>query len=204
MEALKDATKAGPDSMLKDVGLGDWAKLLSGSLKSRNMIESGNAAMLQGMGIDASKNYSADQLRENKKLAIAMAQRQAMEETRIGDIIGSDLEARAAANGDASSPDVIRMAGEIAAEADLRRATAMAQGRFAAVGMENQAKVLEFEGQIARDAGSRAQKQSRFGAGVNTLSTVLGFADNLTFGSKYGEAKQLGALHGAKNPNIWT
>lgn len=187
MEDLKDFDAAA-DSFFGDIfkgGTSGAVKFGTGIGKSIAHKKAGDALLAQGMAIEAAKGLEAKSLRKRAQFSKALAQRAAIGETRKGDLVESALIARAAAGGGASDPGVIKLAGDIAAEADFRKRTALAEGDVTAAGLLDAATLRNFEGSEARKAGKRAQKFKRIAA----FTTLLGQSEHLSLFDKFGEKK---------------
>lgn len=177
----------GFDTLLKDIGFtgsGGAGRFAAGIGQGAAIRMAGNAALSQGMGIQGAKNLEAGSLRDRGKLAKGVSQREAIAVSDFGTELESDLVAQAAASGGGSvDPGVVSLAADIAAEADFRKRTALAEGDIMATGLENMARLREFEGEEALQAGKRARKYSKFAA----FGSLLGQSENFSFFKKFGE-----------------
>lgn len=186
----------GFDSLLKDIGFsgsGGAGRFAAGIGKGAAINIAGTAALSQGMGIQGAKNLEAGSLRDRGKLAKGISQREGIAISDFGAELESDLIAQAAASGGGSAdPGVVSLAADIAAEADFRKRTALAEGDITATGLENMARLREFEGEEALRAGKQARKFSK----VAAFGSLLGQSENFSFFKKFGEKKQASQSRG--------
>lgn len=113
-------------------------------LSAKGDVDAGNAAA-------RSARIQAAQLRQNAGQQIAAATQAAQEEQRKSDLIASRAIALAAASGGGvADPTVIRILQGIQKEGAMAVGTQLYNGQEAARGLETQAKVATYEGNLAR------------------------------------------------------
>ena len=169
MDALDDVTKIG----------GAVAPIL----KSAAYWKQGTAAKAQGEALGRAKDYEASQMRVRGGQEFASAQRDMLNEKKKEKLVQSALQARSAAQGGASDPSVVKIAGDIAAEGKYRQMTALYKGQDVQNYLENAARLKNFEGAEFRRAGEIAKRSSRMSA----FTTLLGGFDSAkSLFQKYG------------------
>lgn len=155
---------------------------LSGGLSAAGTIAAGNTAKTAGQLQQLSDQYQADQLRENQGSEIGAAQRQMIETQQKAKLLTSAVEARGAAGGvDVGVGSPVAAAKSIASRGSYQAMMDLWNGQNRAVGLENQAKGLEFSGDVAQWEGEQKQKQSR----IDALATLAGSGANMakTYGA---------------------
>lgn len=187
MDKLKEVTD-GFDTLLTNVGFkgggAGAAKFAAGIGKSMAINNAGDALAAQGVAIEQSKGIEAASLRRRGQREKARLQREAIEEGKKGELVESNLIARAGAS--ASDPGVLDLAAKIAAEADFRKRSTLAEGGILKDELESAAVLREFEGSEAKRAGKLARKSKRNAA----LFTLLEQSEHLSLFDKFGEKPQ--------------
>jgi hypothetical protein len=121
----------------------------------------GAAGKLQeGNAAKAASRFEAAQLDAQANTERASGQRAAIEETRNAQLVQSRARAVGAASGGGVDA---KLAGDLAQEGQYRSLLAMWQGDEAAIGREQQASAVRFDGE-------QAQKAGRIGAASTLLS----------------------------------
>lgn len=153
-------------------------------LSASSQLAQARASGAAGEAIRKAKEFEAGQMTVRAGQARAVSQREAAEARRKGRFIQSALQARAAASGaGATDPTVAKLAGDIAAEAELRSLTALFGGEEQARLLESGAAVRRFEGEQAVRAGKIARRAGFMKAGATLLG---GFGRGSLF-EKFGE-----------------
>src|SRR3990167_11221449 len=156
MDSLDDVTKLG----------GAFAPLL----KSAAYWKQGSAVKELGEAKGRAKDYEASLMRVRGGQEFAASQREMLNEKKKTKLVQSALQARAAAQGGASDPSVVKMAGDIAAEGKYRQMTALYKGQDIQNYLENAARIKNFEGAEFRRAGEVAKR----GARMQAFTSLLG------------------------------
>ncbi|HUT56425.1 MAG TPA: hypothetical protein VNA25_00965 [Phycisphaerae bacterium] len=133
--------------------------MASVGMQVMNTLIGGNAKL------DAAKHVAAQE-RQKAGQTRASAQRDANEKRRQGRLLSSKAQTRAAASGgDAGSPDISVIMGDIGAEAEYRALTEMFIGEEKALGLEDSAALRIWQGKQEK-AGSRATAFSQAVSGL--------------------------------------
>ncbi len=161
--------------------LGPTLKVFGTVLKAGAQFKSAGSLESIGRTQQQALEFEADQLLTKAGQTRASAQRKAISEKKAGELVGSRLVAVAGAG--AGDPTVVKLAGEIAAETDFRRLTALFTGEEIARGLEGVAAVRKFEGAEAMRIGeTRAGKQK-----PKSFTTLLKGFEELSAFDKFGE-----------------
>src|SRR3990167_6349559 len=152
-------------------------------LKSAAYWKRGSAAKALGEALGRAKDYEANLMGVRGGQEFPAAQREMLNEKKKTKLVQSALQARSAAQGGASDPSVVKIAGDIAAEGKYRQMTALYKGQDIQNYLENTARLKNFEGSEYRRAGEIAKRSSRMSA----YTTLLGGFDSAkSLFAKYG------------------
>lgn len=188
MDALDNVTKVG----------GAFAPLL----KSAAYWKQGTAEKAAGEAKGRASDFTAQSMRVRGGQEFAASQREMLNEKKKTDLVQSALQARSAAQGGASDPSVVKMAGDIAAEGKYRQMTALYKGEDIQNYLENAARMKNYEGAEFRRAGEIAKRGSRMSA---YTSLIGGFDNARSFFSKYNPQKTSDFVAPKwKNPDLFT
>ena len=136
----------------------------------------GAAAADAGARAKSAYEYRAKQEEQAAQENRAVAQRTALEKRHQGELLGSTLQARAAASvGVADDPTVLGLAGNIAGRSEYDALFEMYRGENRARGLEDQAVASRMSGDAALAEGKAKQTASYFSA----AGTVLGGASSM-------------------------
>lgn len=160
--------------------------LASTALSAASTIAGGNAAAQQGQMQQVQYNYRADQQEQAANEARAASQRQAFERRHEAELLGSKLQARAAASGGgATDATVLDLGGDIAGRGELAALTEMYKGENRARGLEMQAEADRYSGEMALIEGQAKKKASRLAA-AGTIVGGMGSAFKTYHTGGYG------------------
>lgn len=128
-------------------------------LSAEGALLTGRNARLAGQQKRVALEFQADQLDQQGSQAIAVSQRQAIEQERVAKLTASRALAVAGAAGvNASDPSMIRLISSVAGEGYLRASTALYAGREQARLLEMGAAGKRFEGANAEILGAEQEK----------------------------------------------
>lgn len=162
--------------------------------------KSGAALKSQGEAKGRASDLQAAMLRQRAGQERASSQREMLNEIKKEKLVQSALQARAAAQGGASDPSVIKAAGDIAAEGKYRAMTALYKGEDFGRYLENYAALKGFEGAEYRRAGEIAKRSARMSSFTTLLS---GFDNARSFRAKYNPTADFVAP-AWKNPDLYS
>lgn len=140
---------------------------------------------LQG-GLDDRKaaEFQAAQMKQNAGQALAASQRDAISAQQQSELVASRaLAVAAASGGGASDPTVVKIMAGIAAEGSYRTAVSLYQGEEKARAMLNQAKAVEYQGDVSRQTAIRGAFGKFVGAGS---AAIKGAARGQSLYERYG------------------
>ena len=187
MDSIEDMTKIG----------GAFAPLL----KFGANWKAGTYAKEAGEQQQAAKDLEARMARARGGQEFAASQREMLQETKKERLVQSALQARAAAQGGASDPSVIKAAEDIAAEGSYRAATALYKGEDMRTYLENVARMRNYEGAVARRTGEIKKQAYR----TQAFTSLLGGLDNVSWFAKYGSKPTANFVAPAlKNSDLFT
>jgi hypothetical protein len=137
-------------------------------------------------GLDEKKaaEFQAAQLRQNAGQAMASAQRDlysVQEQTAL--VASRALAVAAASGGGASDPTVVKIMAGIAGEGSYRAAVALYQGEEKARAMLNQARAVEYQGELSKQSAIRGAFGKFLGAGS---AAIKGVARGQSLYERYG------------------
>src|SRR5262245_47667509 len=122
----------------------------STALQAAGTLVGGDAAAQAGRARAQAYNFQAKQQDMMAQESRAAAQREALDKRRQGDLLQSQLQARAAASGGgAADPTVLDLGGGLAGRSQLAALTDMYRGENRARGLEDQAMGSRMTGQAA-------------------------------------------------------
>ena len=154
--------------------------------KSAAYWKQGAAEKAAGEAKGKAADFTAQMMRVRGGQEFAASQRDMLNEKKKEKLVQSALQARAAAQGGASDPSVVKMAGDIAAEGKYRQMTALYKGQDIQNYLENAARIKNFEGAEFRRAGEVAKR----GARMQAFTSLLGGFENAgSFFKKYNPQK---------------
>src|SRR3990167_10626936 len=155
-------------------------------LKSAAYWKRGSAAKALGETLGRAKDYEANLMGVRGGQEFPAAQREMLNEKKKTKLVQSALQAHSAAQGGASDPSVVKIAGDIAAEGKYRQMTALYKGQDIQNYIENAARLKNFEGSEYRRAGEIAKRGARMSAFTSLLG---GFDSANSFFKKYNPQK---------------
>lgn len=190
--------------MGESMGGGGWASAVPMALKAGSSLlgaignsraDSANrdaidAIERQGQSIKAAREWGAKQLETEGQARFAAGQRTALAEKRKGKLVLSNLQAKAAASGGGSDPTVMKLGGQIGAEASYRLALALAAAQEAKRGYNTAAGGKRYEGALAEHGANARASGMRKAMGTTALGRVASALGNLAGESlwqKFGE-----------------
>jgi hypothetical protein len=138
----------------------------AGSLiESWGMLEQGRSARIAGERAKVSAEFMARQADEEAGIAIALAQRRALEEQRQGELQASRaLAVAAASGGGVSDPTIVNLLANIKGEAVYRANIALYEGEAQARRLRLEAAAGRLSGSYAQIEGARAEQGYAIGA----------------------------------------
>lgn len=140
---------------------------MSGFISAYGKIKAGNAAKRQAFA-------EAKQMEDKAGLTRAISQREGIEERRQADLLQSRaLAVAAASGGGATDPTVVNIIAGLEEEGLIRSLNDMASG-------ETEARFLERQAGMRREAGSAARTAGIIGAGASIVKQAESLA------TKYG------------------
>lgn len=161
--------------------------LLSGAetiLKGALRLGEGRALEGAGKAKQAGKKFTAKAIRKRAGQERATAQREAQDVAHQGELLQSEVQARAAGSGaGATDPTVATIQGNIAQETTFRKLSAIFEGEELARGLEDLASLREFEGAVSAEAGRLKRENIKRGVIISALA-ANDFGD---FFEKFGE-----------------
>ena len=164
----------------KKTALSGAGTILKGALK----LGEGRALEGAGKAKQAAKKFTAKAIRKRAGQERATKQREAQEIAHQGELLQSEVQARAAGSGaGATDPTVATIQGNIAQETAYRKLSAIFEGEELARGLEDLASLREFEGAVSAEAGRLKRENIKRGVIVSALA-ANDFSD---FFSKFGE-----------------
>ena len=186
------------DAVDKTITLGS---ALTPLLKSAAYWKQGTAEKAAGEAKGRGADFTAEMMRQRGGQEFAASQRDMLNEKKKANLVQSALQARAAAQGGASDPSVVKAAGDIAAEGKYRQMTALYKGEDIRNYLENSAKIKNYEGAEFRRAGEIAKR----GARMSAFTSLIGGFDNArSFFQKYNPQKTSDFVAPAwKNPDLF-
>ncbi|MGH6629477.1 MAG: hypothetical protein ACREB3_07075, partial [Burkholderiales bacterium] len=106
-----------------------WLNLVGTGFQIWGALESGRAARIAGERARYAAQFEAWQAERQAGNAIAISQREALEQRRQADLVASrNLALAAASGGGASDPTIVRLLSNIAADGAYRAAVALYEG----------------------------------------------------------------------------
>lgn len=162
-----------PGKLIK--GTGTFMKLFAGLSGAESSEETGEAIL-------RARRAEAASLMRRAKSERAIGNRLAHEEHRKAEKVSSDFDAQAAASG-TGGPQIEKLAADIAAEGDYRKRVALFGQEEVARGLEDLAKMKEFEGHESARAGSIKAGAKRTAA----VATLLELFEDTSLFDKFGE-----------------
>ena len=188
MDALDNVTKIG----------GPFAPLVTAGAYWKK----GDAEKAAGEAKGRASDFTAQMARVRGGQEFAASQREMLNEKKKTALVQSALQARAAAQGGASDPSVVKLAGDIAAEGKYRQMTALYKGEDIQNYLENAARMKNYEGAEFRRAGEIAKR----GARMSAYTSLLGGLDSgRSFFSKWNQQKTSDFVAPRwKNPDLFT
>ena len=155
----------------------------SAALTAGGTIIGGQAAGAAGESQKNAMDFKAAQEEQAAQESRAAAQRVAMDKRREATLLGSKLQARAAASGGgAADPGVLDLAGDIAQRGEYEALTDMYRGENRARGFLDQAVASRLTGEAALAEG----KAKRNAAFLQAAGTIIGGT-----GSAYKQYKNI-------------
>lgn len=134
-------------------------------------IAAGDAAAAAGVRNKQAMDFRAKQEEMAGQEARAAAQRVSLDKQREGTLLGSRLQARAAAGGGAADdPTVVDLGGDIAGRSEFESLLEMYKGENRARGYEDTAMGSRMTGDALLEEGKQKQSASRMAA----LGTIIG------------------------------
>jgi hypothetical protein len=139
--------------------------------------KAGKAAKLEGQRIRAEKQFEAAQARQNAGQALAVGQRDAIEQGRQNRLIQSRIQALVAAGGGGTAdPTIVNLIGNTAAEGAYQAAVALYQGEDKDRSLRLLADAKEYEGFMAEQSGEDKQDAYNMQALGSLFSSAGSFA----------------------------
>lgn len=135
-------------------------------LQAKSQMDAGKAAKKMG-------EYTAEEARIKAIQAQAVGQRKAAEQRRQANLVGSKLQAQAAAGGGATDPTILKLQEDIAGEGEYRALTDLYESEVQSNDLITQGNMARYEGNLKNKAGK-----------MNAMSTILSFGGDMY--SKYG------------------
>ena len=156
----------------------------------------GEAAADAGRRGQQASDFRAKQADMQAQESRAASQRVALEKRKEAGLLGSRLQARAAASGGgADDPTVIDLGGDIAQRGEYLALTEMFKGENRARGLEDQALGARMTGEALAEEG-RAKRRA---AGYSAAGTIIGAAGSM---ARFGAGSGLGGS-AAKYGDPW-
>lgn len=166
------------------------------ALQVFGLFEQGKSARLAGERARLAAEFTAWQAEQQGKLAIAIAQRRALEERRQGDVRASRaLAVAAASGGSVNDPTIINLLSRTQGEAVYAAQVALYEG-------EAQARELRLQGAAARVGGAQAVVEGiRSQSGYQLAAVGAGFRGAASLYDKYGGGGPSGDSGLIESPN---
>lgn len=152
------------------------ATAAGGVVSAMGTIAAGDAAADAGRRSQQAQEFRAKQEDMAANESRAAAQRAALEKQREGVLLGSKLQARAAAQGGgADDPTIVTLGEDIAGRSEYAALTDIYKGENRARGLEDQAIGDRYTGQSLVAEGEAKQRASKLSA----LGTIIGAAGSM-------------------------
>lgn len=127
-----------------------------------------------GQAAKSAADYRAQQYNLQAQTSTAEGQRQMMEEQRKGALVGSTLQARAAASGgSATDPTVLKLGSDIAGRTEYGALSDLFQGQDRSAGLYDEANAAKASGDAAV-TGSYFGAAGTVASGVGSMFSTLG------------------------------
>ena len=138
---------------MASMGMAGWMSLAGGLVQLAGSVEGARASRTAGARAQVAAEFNANELERQAGISIAIAQRQALEEKRQGDIAASRALAVAAASGaGVSDPTIVRLLTSAKGEGAYRAEVALYEG-------EERARQLRIAAMSERLGGSAALEE---------------------------------------------
>lgn len=155
---------------------------IGGIAGAAGTIAAGNTAQTAGLLQQQADQYKADQAKENEGSEIGAAQRQMLDTQFKTKQLQSSLQARAAGNGvNAAVGSPVTATKAIASRGQYQSLMDLWNGQNQATGSENEAKGLEYSGDVAAWEGDEQKQLSK----IQAIATLAGSGGSMakTYGS---------------------